>query len=82
VVMLVLGLVAYVMEENDFPVAPTILGIVMGLLVERNFVTSLIKSDGGVLPFVERPIAAGLALMVLVIWSVPVLIWLRGRSRK
>lgn len=82
VVMLVLGLVAYVMEENDFPVAPTILGIVMGLLVERNFVTSLIKSDGGVLPFIERPIAAGLALMVLVIWSVPVLIWLRGRSRK
>jgi len=80
-VMLVLGLLAYMMEENGFPVAPTILGIVMGQLVERNFVTSLIKSDGGVLPFVERPIAAGLALLVLLVWSVPVLVWLRGKSR-
>jgi len=81
VIMLVLGLFAYVMEENGFPVAPLILGLVMGPLVERNLVTSLIKADGAPLVFVERPIAAGLALLVLIIWTVPA--WLRlkrGRS--
>lgn len=81
VIMLVLGFFAYLMEENGFPVAPAILGIVMGLLVERNFVTSLIKSDGLALGFVERPIAAGLAALVLLVWVTPVLMWLfRRRS--
>lgn len=79
VIMLVLGLFAYLMEENGFPVAPAILGIVMGLLVERNFVTSLIKADSNLLGFFERPIAAGLAVVVLIVWVTPVLLWLRGR---
>ncbi|EBA06163.1 tripartite tricarboxylate transporter permease [Sagittula stellata] len=83
VIMLVLGIVAYVMEENGFPVAPAILGIVMGLLVERNFVTSLIKADGMAPGFVERPIAAGLALLVLLVWVTPVVMWLfRRRAAK
>lgn len=81
VIMLVLGILAYLMEENGFPVAPAILGIVMGLLVERNFVTSLIKADGQALGFVERPIAAGLALLVLVIWVAPLILWLARRRK-
>lgn len=82
VIMLVLGILAYLMEENGFPVAPAILGIVMGLLVERNFVTSLIKADGLVLGFVERPIAAGLALLVLSVWLTPVVLWLTRRQKR
>lgn len=79
VIMLVLGILAYLMEENGFPVAPAILGIVMGLLVERNFVTSLIKSDGMALGFVERPIAAGLAILVLLVWVTPAVLWFARR---
>lgn len=79
VIMLVLGIFAYLMEENGFPVAPAILGIVMGLLVERNFVTSLIKSDGMAMGFVERPIAAVLAVLVMVVWATPAVMWLAHR---
>jgi len=82
VIMVVLGVLAYLMEENGFPVAPTILGIVMGLLVERNLVTSLIKSDGSPLGFFERPIAAGLALTVAIIWIVPVVLWISRRKKR
>ena len=71
VIMLTLGLLAYVMEENQFPIAPAILGIVMGLLVERNLIKSLIKSDDNPLMFFERPIAAGLGLLVIVVWGTP-----------
>ncbi|MDF0598533.1 tripartite tricarboxylate transporter permease [Psychromarinibacter halotolerans] len=81
IIMIVLGVLAYLMEENGFPVAPTILGIVMGLLVERNLVSNMIKSDGAFLPFVERPIAAGLALTCLLVWTVPAIGWLRKRRR-
>lgn len=79
VIMLVLGLFAYLMEENGFPVAPAILGIVMGLLVERNLVTSLIKSDGGLLAFFERPIAAGLGALTIAVWLLPVAMRLLSR---
>ena len=78
VIMITLGLLAYVMEENGFPIAPAILGIVMGLLVEQNLVTSLIKADGSVFEFVSRPIAAGLAAMCLIVWSVPAIVFVRG----
>ena len=50
------GIIGYVMEENGYPVAAMVLGIVMGTMVEQSFVTSLIKSDGSILPFFERPI--------------------------
>ena len=40
------GLVGYFMDKNGYPVAALVLGAVMGTMVEQNFVTSLIKSDG------------------------------------
>ena len=47
--MLIAGVVAYVLEENGFPIAPAILGVVLGGMLEENFVTSMIKSDGNLL---------------------------------
>ncbi|MEZ5865389.1 MAG: tripartite tricarboxylate transporter permease [Geminicoccaceae bacterium] len=80
-VMLVLGVVAFVMEENGFPVAPAILGLVLGNMVERNFMQSMIKADGNLLAFFERPIAAVLGVITLVIWLVVVVSAVRGRRR-
>jgi putative tricarboxylic transport membrane protein len=47
--------------------------------VEQAFVTSLITSDGGVLPFFERPIAAILAAMAVDALLWPVLVWIWRR---
>ncbi len=67
-VMLVLGMLAFVMEENGFPIAPTILGIVLGRMVEDNFMVSIMKTGGGLTGFFERPIAAILGVTTLAIW--------------
>jgi len=80
-VMLVLGVVAFVMEENGFPVAPAILGLVLGSMVERNFMQSMIKADGNLMAFFERPIAAVLGVVTLVIWLAVVVSAVRGRRR-
>jgi TctA family transporter len=71
------GVIGYVMEANGYPVAALVLGIVMGNMVEHNFVTSLIKSDGSVLPFFERPAAAVLAAMTIgaLLWPLFVPLW-------
>ena len=69
------GIVGYVMEANGYPVAAMVLGVVMGTMVEQSFVTSLIKSDGSILPFFERPVSSILASLTIgaLIW--PVLFW-------
>ena len=73
-VMLVAGIAAYFLEASGFPVAPAILGVVLGGMLEENFVTSMIKSDGHVIAFFERPIAATLGAMTLAVWFLPLLL--------
>jgi TctA family transporter len=79
--MLVAGIVAFVLEANRFPIAPAILGVVLGGMLEENFITSMIKSNGSLAAFVERPIAAALAVLTLLVWFLPPLLRL-VRSRR
>ena len=72
------GVIGYVMEANGYPVAAMVLGIVMGTMVEQSFVTSLIKSDGSILPFFERPVSAVLAALTIGALLWPVAIWLKN----
>ena len=71
-IMLVMGVLAYLMEENGFPVAPTILGIVLGTMLEDNFMSSMIKADGDLMGFFSRPIAATLGVLLIVLWLIPI----------
>jgi TctA family transporter len=71
------GIVGYVMEANGYPVAALVLGIVMGSMVEQSLVASLIKSDGSLLPFVERPVSAVLAAMTFAALLWPLFVWAR-----
>ena len=73
-VMLIAGLVAYVLEQNRFPIAPAILGVVLGGMLEENFITSMIKSDGNLIAFFSRPIAATLAAVTILVWLSPALL--------
>ena len=81
VLILCFGVVAFLMEENGFPVAPAILGVVLGKMLEENLVTSMIKSDGDPFVFFTRPIAMWLALGTLVVVLWPVVSWLLGRRK-
>jgi putative tricarboxylic transport membrane protein len=77
--ILAFGLLAFVLEENGFPVAPAILGVVLGQMMEENFIKSMIKSDGDVTAFVTRPIAGFLAAATCIILLWPVGAWLWRR---
>jgi putative tricarboxylic transport membrane protein len=74
-VILVFGVLGYVMEENGFPVAPTILGVILGTMLEEHFISSMIKADGRWLGFFERPIAGVLGVVTLAIW-----VWMGVRA--
>lgn len=74
-VILAFGILAFVMEENGFPVAPAILGVVLERMMEQNFITSMIKSDNNVWVFFTRPIAMWLAIFTFIILLWPLGAW-------
>jgi TctA family transporter len=67
-VMLVFGMLAFVLDRLAVPIGPIILGLVLGPMVERNFLTSMVIADGRFVGFFERPIAAALGAVAIAIW--------------
>lgn len=72
-VMLGCGILAYFMEANGIPVAPAILGMVLGNLLEESFMTSMMKCNWDLSIFFSRPIAAFLGFLALFIWTTPLI---------
>ncbi|MCG7599915.1 tripartite tricarboxylate transporter permease [Halomonas sp. McH1-25] len=80
-IMLLVGVVAYILARCDFPMAPAILGLVLGTTLENSFMSSMLKSNGDLLSFFSRPISASLGALVILIWCSPLLVRLYQRYR-
>jgi TctA family transporter len=80
-IILVLGIASFILQENEFPAAPLILGMVMGPIMEENFMQAMIVANGNLLMFFGRPIAATLGAVVVLFWLTPVYRFLRGKMR-
>lgn len=68
--MIFFGLAGYTVRVLEMPVAPLILGFVLGPLMETHFRRSLLISRGGFGIFIDRPISAfllGIVALMLVL---------------
>jgi putative tricarboxylic transport membrane protein len=63
-VMLAFGLIGFGLRHYGYPMAPLVLGIVLGDLLEKNLRRALILSDGNLSPFFTRPIAGTVAALI------------------
>ncbi len=72
-VMAIFGLVGFAMERLSIPLAPLILGLILGPMVEKNLRTGLIKTEGDWQPFLTRPFCMVMATLMLLILLAPVL---------
>jgi len=57
-VMLGFGIVGFILRRFNYPMAPFVLGIVLGDLLDKNLRRGLVLSDGDLTPFFTRPISA------------------------
>ena len=66
---------------DNYPMAPLVLGIVLGDLLEKNLRRGLVLSDGDLAPFVTRPISAVLfaTIVLVVLFRFE---WMRSLSRR
>jgi putative tricarboxylic transport membrane protein len=62
-VMLGFGLVGIVFRLAKFPMAPVVIGTVLGPILEKNFRRSMLLSDDGLMIFLQRPVSATLVVI-------------------
>lgn len=56
--LLIFGLLGYMLEKGGYPLAPLILGFILGPMVETNLRRGLMHTGGDFMPFLAQPIAA------------------------
>mgnify|MGYP000371383893 CR=1 FL=1 len=81
VVLYLLGALGYIMRRFDIPVAPAVVGVILGPIAEDHFRRALQIAQGNYATFVTRPISAAiLAIAALALIVPPLLRWWRGRQ--
>lgn len=74
------GVVGYFLTKNDFPVAPLVLGLVLGPMIENNLRRALTGSNGDFMIFLQKPISL-VFLIVAALWMlVPLILKMRGKK--
>ena len=63
-VMLAFGVIGFFLRKLNFPMAPLVLGIVLGDLMEKSLRRGLVLGDGDLTPFFTRPISFAMFILV------------------
>jgi putative tricarboxylic transport membrane protein len=71
-VMTLFGVIGYFLRKMDFPLAPIVLTLILGPLMERSLRTSLEMSQGDMGIFLESPIAVAFLASAALILIAPV----------
>ena len=82
VLMTLFGVVGYLMRKLDFPLAPVVLGLVLGPLMERNLRRAMALSGGEWSVLFDSPIAITLWCLALASLAAPVVLnrWSKHNS--
>ncbi|MEO6659488.1 MAG: tripartite tricarboxylate transporter permease [Burkholderiaceae bacterium] len=80
--MVVLGMLGYLLRKCDIPMAPLILGFVLGDLMEQNLRRALSISNGSLSILWSSPITTGLWILTLAMVAIPVLMRALKRRRQ
>ena len=63
-VMVFFGLVGFILRQMNYPMAPLVLGIILGDLLDKSLRRGLTLSDGELAPFFTRPISLVFVLII------------------
>src|SRR3954467_9293908 len=63
--MLAIGIGAYFLRRRGYEMAPLVLGLVLGPLLDKSLRRGLVLSDGSLGPFFTRPIALAFAIVTI-----------------
>jgi putative tricarboxylic transport membrane protein len=65
--MLPVGIVSYFLIEMGYPIAPLVIGVILGPMADENLRRALMVSQGSFLPVFTRPVS--LILFLIILWT-------------
>ena len=80
--MIGFGVFGYIARKFRLEMAPLVLALVIGPMMENNLRLSLIISQGDPMVFLERPISAAFIIVVLLLLTSPLVPWVGRRRRR
>ena len=66
--MLPVGIISYFLTEMGYPIAPLVIGVILGPMADENLRRALMVSQGSFMPIFHRPVS--LILLLIIIWTV------------
>lgn len=78
--LIVCGVAGYFLATNDFPLAPLVLGLVLGPMVENNMRRALTISNGDFMIFLQKPVSATFLILGVLWLTIPMLLKLKGKK--
>jgi putative tricarboxylic transport membrane protein len=79
--MVPVGILAYFMTEMGYPIAPMVIGVILGPMCDENLRRALMVSKGSFLPIFQRPVAFLLFLIIVYTILSQIPIFKRFRKR-
>lgn len=64
--MFPVGIIAYFLTEMKYPIAPLVIGVILGGMADTNLRRALMVSKGSFLPVLTRPVALVLFLVIVI----------------
>ncbi|MFC7366510.1 MULTISPECIES: tripartite tricarboxylate transporter permease [Bhargavaea] len=78
--LLAFGIFGYLLTKNDFPVAPLVLALVLGPMIENNMRRALTISNGDFSIFVTKPLSLVFLVAAAAWLLIPLILKMRGKS--
>ncbi|HUX14506.1 MAG TPA: tripartite tricarboxylate transporter permease [Spirochaetia bacterium] len=75
--MVIVGIVAYFLTEMKYPIAPLVIGVILGPMADTNLRRALMVSKGSLMPMFTRPVSL-LLILVIVLTVVSQTKWYRA----
>jgi putative tricarboxylic transport membrane protein len=79
--LMLVGVMGFLMRRHDFPVAPCIIGLILGPMAEAQFRRALSISQGDPSVFLTHPLSAAILAVAAAVVLVPVLMRRMGGAR-
>jgi putative tricarboxylic transport membrane protein len=79
--MLPVGIVSYFLIEMGYPIAPLVIGVILGPMADENLRRALMVTQGSFWPVLTRPVSLGLVLIMawMVLIQIPFVRNLKNR---
>ncbi len=66
--MLPVGIICYFLTNMGYPIAPLVIGVILGPMADENLRRALMVSQGSFMPVFERPVS--LILFIIICWTI------------